>query len=297
MFRNGYEIDCQKIPLAFRCANGELVEGCNFNVFCEDYQNLTSGAKIQLTVLFASFCSHSQKFIIETLYPKVYQNFKDYVDIELVPFGNANRTEVSFPFKFVSNSACSGRKDQLQARRGRVPGSFDDHLRTETPKRCHSFRILLRKELQTSKKQQRDRWEMLWTNWNCGGNTNQARVGYVMLGPSPGWSENFYERVKHFDRDQYSKHSGIQRIDRVFRQCAISEEGYELQQADANRTENAWPDWAESAPWIVINNLSLKIFQQIDLVRVLCDFYLTAADRPEICQRWNFDRVLIHYAI
>lgn len=99
MFRNGSEIDCQRIPFAFRCTNGELVERCSFNAFCEDYRNLTSGTKIRLTVLFASFCFYSQKFIIETLYPKVYQNFKDYVDIELVPFGNANRTEVSFLFK------------------------------------------------------------------------------------------------------------------------------------------------------------------------------------------------------
>lgn len=94
--KNDVQIDCQKIPSTFWCTNNELTEACNFTQSCENRQNSTS--KVQLTVLFSSFCYHSQKFINEVLFPNIYTNFKDHVEIDLVPFGNANRTEVIFSF-------------------------------------------------------------------------------------------------------------------------------------------------------------------------------------------------------
>jgi hypothetical protein len=87
--QNDVEIDCKSIPSALWCSNDDLIKSCNFTDICD----AKIDSKVQLTVLFSSFCYHSQKFVTEVLYPKIYSDFKDYVDIDLVAFGTSNRTE------------------------------------------------------------------------------------------------------------------------------------------------------------------------------------------------------------
>lgn len=102
IFELTHNIDCHRVPPAFRCTNKDLTQKCKFDDFCQEYQDTVAGSKVKLTVLFSSFCYHSQKAIVEVVFPKIYKHFGDYVNIEFVPFGNANRTSVSSNIAFIS---------------------------------------------------------------------------------------------------------------------------------------------------------------------------------------------------
>lgn len=96
--KNGSQIDCKAIPPDFRCSNNELTMACNFTELCDYHWSNTTRPHTKVTVLFSSFCYHSQKFITHILYPDIYDTLRDHIDIELIPFGNANRTEAGFFF-------------------------------------------------------------------------------------------------------------------------------------------------------------------------------------------------------
>lgn len=47
--------------------------------------------KYSLTVLYETHCPYSQQFIAQQLYPILYQQYGERVDITVVPWGNAQR--------------------------------------------------------------------------------------------------------------------------------------------------------------------------------------------------------------
>ncbi|PAV90129.1 hypothetical protein WR25_13333 [Diploscapter pachys] len=53
------------------------------------YTTATRNQKINITVLIEALCPDCQQLIVNELYPNVYTKFKDYVNIEFIPYGNA----------------------------------------------------------------------------------------------------------------------------------------------------------------------------------------------------------------
>ncbi|PIO75739.1 gamma interferon inducible lysosomal thiol reductase [Teladorsagia circumcincta] len=53
------------------------------------YHKATDNQRINITVLIEALCPDCQRWIVEELYPHVFKNFLDYVNIELIPYGNA----------------------------------------------------------------------------------------------------------------------------------------------------------------------------------------------------------------
>lgn len=82
-------IDCSKVPPAFWCANPALTSQCGFESLCKRYSDSTKNKKLQFTLFYESLCPDCQEFLLGTFYRDVYLNFGDYVDFELVPYGNA----------------------------------------------------------------------------------------------------------------------------------------------------------------------------------------------------------------
>jgi hypothetical protein len=89
-------IYCGHLPPTLWCKNSEIGEKCGFASSCAKYRDQSLGQRLKLTVLYESLCPDSQDFITDQLYNDVYLNFAKYVDIELVAYGKANRSEVSF---------------------------------------------------------------------------------------------------------------------------------------------------------------------------------------------------------
>ncbi|KAH7727301.1 Protein F37H8.5 [Aphelenchoides avenae] len=84
-------IDCSRVPPSLWCQNAKLTEKCGFSDICSRYRKASSGKRVQLTLLYEGLCPGCQNFIINNLYRDVYLQYGDYVDIELVPYGNAKR--------------------------------------------------------------------------------------------------------------------------------------------------------------------------------------------------------------
>jgi len=82
-------IDCSKVPPAFWCANSDLASKCGFDTLCKRYSDSTKNKKLQFTLFYESLCPDCQEFMLGTFYRDVYLNFGDYIDFELVPYGNA----------------------------------------------------------------------------------------------------------------------------------------------------------------------------------------------------------------
>lgn len=78
---------------------------------------------------------------------------------------------------------------------------------------------------------------------------------------------------------------GERKISIIFRECENGDQGKKLQQIDADRTENTWPAWAESIPWLLFNNLSLASLQPdiIDTKSALCILYFNK-NKFEACK-------------
>ncbi|KAK5967454.1 Gamma interferon inducible lysosomal thiol reductase, partial [Trichostrongylus colubriformis] len=52
------------------------------------YHKATYNQRINITVLMEALCPDCQEWIVKTLYPTVFKNFSEFVNIELVPYGN-----------------------------------------------------------------------------------------------------------------------------------------------------------------------------------------------------------------
>jgi hypothetical protein len=76
------------------CKDNKIAEKCGLVEKCAMYKKESSKQKIQLTVFFKGLCGGCQEFITGPLYNDIYIKFSDYVDIELVPYGNAARLKV-----------------------------------------------------------------------------------------------------------------------------------------------------------------------------------------------------------
>ncbi|CAB3404044.1 unnamed protein product [Caenorhabditis bovis] len=81
--------DCASIPPSLWCAQTDIINQCGFEKICEKHKAATYNQKINITVLVEALCPDCQNFLVNHLYPVVYKNFGEFVNIQLVPFGNA----------------------------------------------------------------------------------------------------------------------------------------------------------------------------------------------------------------
>ncbi|KAJ1371557.1 hypothetical protein KIN20_033526 [Parelaphostrongylus tenuis] len=88
---------CASVPSSLWCANDELSKQCGFEDLCNRYR-LNHNKPINITVLMEALCPDCQLWIVEEFYPKVFKNFAKFINIELVPFGNAKITS-TVPFE------------------------------------------------------------------------------------------------------------------------------------------------------------------------------------------------------
>lgn len=91
---NGNEIDCKQVPLNFYCKNDELDKRCNFLEKCQELRQNPKVKTFNLTLLFAAKCPYSQNFSLNYLKP-VYEEYRNWFNIEYVPFGHSKIFEVS----------------------------------------------------------------------------------------------------------------------------------------------------------------------------------------------------------
>jgi interferon gamma-inducible protein 30 len=84
-------VDCSRIPPSLWCENQKVTEQCGFTDQCSRYQKASNNKRVQLTVLYEALCPACQNFIANTLYRDVYLQYGEYVQVELVPYGNAKR--------------------------------------------------------------------------------------------------------------------------------------------------------------------------------------------------------------
>ncbi|CAO4365348.1 unnamed protein product [Caenorhabditis nigoni] len=85
--------NCDAIPTSMWCSNKDIEKACGFTQQCDKHRAATHNQKINITVLIEALCPDCQNFLTKQLYPVVFKNFGDFVNIELVPFGNAKIQE------------------------------------------------------------------------------------------------------------------------------------------------------------------------------------------------------------
>ncbi|MFH4980866.1 hypothetical protein AB6A40_007575 [Gnathostoma spinigerum] len=81
---------CDRIPPSLWCANGDMATLCGWKEMCDEFKSAMGGQRLKITLLYESKCIDCQEFITEVLYPKLYTQLKDDIEITLVPFGNAH---------------------------------------------------------------------------------------------------------------------------------------------------------------------------------------------------------------
>ena len=95
-------VDCSKVPPAFWCVSDKLTKECGFDQLCDRYSKATKNKKLQLTLFYEALCPDCQEFIINSFYRDVYLQFGDFMNFELVPYGNAkNQVCIFILFFFV----------------------------------------------------------------------------------------------------------------------------------------------------------------------------------------------------
>ncbi|KAK5971308.1 Gamma interferon inducible lysosomal thiol reductase, partial [Trichostrongylus colubriformis] len=80
---------CSVIPPSLWCSHKEIINECGFTDKCDRYHEATYNQRINITVLIEALCPDCQRWIVEELYPHIFKKFMDFVNIELVPYGNA----------------------------------------------------------------------------------------------------------------------------------------------------------------------------------------------------------------
>lgn len=86
-------IDCARIPPLLWCVNQNLTNFCNLNDQCSRSTPVTKAKPLLLTLFYETLCPNCQDFLADD-FPLVYVLFKDYVKVELVPYGNAKRVDI-----------------------------------------------------------------------------------------------------------------------------------------------------------------------------------------------------------
>jgi len=87
---NQGDLSCDRVPPSLWCSCPKLSKECGWTDACEKYTKASRNKPVLLTLLYESLCPDCQVFVAD-LYQNVYLKFKDYVQIELVPYGNAQR--------------------------------------------------------------------------------------------------------------------------------------------------------------------------------------------------------------
>ncbi|CAD6192462.1 unnamed protein product [Caenorhabditis auriculariae] len=87
--RYGVADKCPSIPPSLWCSSDKIIKQCGFEEHCQRFKSATWNQRVNITVLVEALCPDCQQFIANQLYPVIYKNFRDVVNIQLVPFGNA----------------------------------------------------------------------------------------------------------------------------------------------------------------------------------------------------------------
>ncbi|CEF69875.1 Gamma-interferon-inducible lysosomal thiol reductase [Strongyloides ratti] len=85
-------LDCAEIPPALWCKNDKVKKECGFDKLCNRYERRMTNQTLKITLLYEALCPDCQEFILGPLHD-VYTHFENYIDLELVPFGNAKYDE------------------------------------------------------------------------------------------------------------------------------------------------------------------------------------------------------------
>lgn len=85
--------DCAEIPPALWCESDQMKKECGFDKLCYKYERRMTNQTLRITLLYESLCPDCQEFILGPLHD-IYIHFKNYIELELVPFGNAKFDEV-----------------------------------------------------------------------------------------------------------------------------------------------------------------------------------------------------------
>jgi len=78
------------IMSSFWCENPSLADQAGVTDQCQAYNSSAFGKKLKVTVLYESLCPGCQHLIKTVIYPQVWKLGRDFIDLELVPYGNAD---------------------------------------------------------------------------------------------------------------------------------------------------------------------------------------------------------------
>ncbi|VDO65338.1 unnamed protein product [Haemonchus placei] len=79
---------CSAIPPTLWCSSKDIIKECGFSEQCNRYKEAVRNQPINITVLMESLCPYCQRWFVNKL-PAIFKNFNKFVNIEIVPYGNA----------------------------------------------------------------------------------------------------------------------------------------------------------------------------------------------------------------
>uniref|UniRef100_A0A0K0DN54 Saposin A-type domain-containing protein n=1 Tax=Angiostrongylus cantonensis TaxID=6313 RepID=A0A0K0DN54_ANGCA len=80
---------CASVPPSLWCGSDELSKECGSEELCTRYRSAAYNKPINITLLVEALCPFCQGWVVEEFYPKVFEIFAEFINVELVPFGNA----------------------------------------------------------------------------------------------------------------------------------------------------------------------------------------------------------------
>ncbi|KRY10291.1 GILT-like protein F37H8.5 [Trichinella patagoniensis] len=83
------------IPPALWCNSENVATECSVLDACLYYNTSQLDKKIKLTLLYETLCPDCQEFILNTLQRYVWKYGQDFVDFNLIPYGNARRSQLN----------------------------------------------------------------------------------------------------------------------------------------------------------------------------------------------------------
>ncbi|KRX86309.1 GILT-like protein F37H8.5, partial [Trichinella pseudospiralis] len=83
------------IPPALWCNSEKVATECEVLDSCLNYNTTQLNKKIKLTLLYETLCPDCQEFILNTLQRYVWKYGQDFVELNLIPYGNARRTKLN----------------------------------------------------------------------------------------------------------------------------------------------------------------------------------------------------------
>ncbi|VDM59706.1 unnamed protein product [Angiostrongylus costaricensis] len=80
---------CASVPPSLWCGSDELSKECGSEKLCTRYRSAAYNKAINLTLLVEALCPFCQGWMVDEFYPNVFKNFAEFINVEFVPFGNA----------------------------------------------------------------------------------------------------------------------------------------------------------------------------------------------------------------